>query len=295
MNIEDIRQGKEGDCFILSSILSILSSLGELYVSNIINEKNNEITFNYYIKNNDIFEKNALLFLYNEKEFNISSKNKDWVKKIEYGYIKQFYNNDISKLLNEGGIAFNVLENLTGYKSKIVINRLFDNKTQLYYEVCKETIINSEWKNDFIKYLDILFKKYPTLLIQKIWRILTNNIEKNNIEKNNIEKNNNVQIIPNNIYKINCPCVIGINGHLNNIDIPGIISEHLYSVVGISIDEYNNKYLHVVNPHYNVDARQTLYDNMNNNFTSNIVKSRYGIWSFNEIILFMSDITYSQL
>ena len=29
----------EGDCFILSSILSILSSLGELYVSNIINEK----------------------------------------------------------------------------------------------------------------------------------------------------------------------------------------------------------------------------------------------------------------
>tara|TARA_B100001564_G_scaffold358294_1_gene376575 strand:- start:4171 stop:5028 length:858 start_codon:yes stop_codon:yes gene_type:complete len=285
MNIEDIRQGKEGDCFILSSILSILSSLGELYVSNIINEKNNEITFNYYIKNNDIFEKNTLLFLYNEKEFNISSKNKDWVKKIEYGYIKQFYNNDISKLLNEGGIAFNVLENLTGYKSKIVINRLFDNKTQLYYEVCKETIINSEWKNDFIKYLDILFKKYPTLLIQKIWRILTNNIE----------NNNNVEIIPNNIYKINCPCVIGINGHLNNIDIPGIISEHLYSVVGISIDEYNNKYLHVINPHYNVDARQTLYDNMNNNFTSNIVKSRYGIWSFNEIIMFMSDITYSQL
>ena len=38
-------------------------------------------------------------------------------------------------------------------------------------------------ENDFIKYLDILFKKYPTLLIQKIWRILTNNIEKNNIEK----------------------------------------------------------------------------------------------------------------
>ena len=41
--------------------------------------KNNEITFNYYIKNNDIFEK-CFTFLYNEKEFNISSKNKDWVK-----------------------------------------------------------------------------------------------------------------------------------------------------------------------------------------------------------------------
>ena len=39
MKLEDIRQGREGDCFILSSILSILSSLGELYVSNIINEK----------------------------------------------------------------------------------------------------------------------------------------------------------------------------------------------------------------------------------------------------------------
>ena len=284
MNFEDIRQGKDGDCFILSSILSILSSLGEVFISNIIDEIDTKIKFNYYVKNGDIFKKQALIFLYNEKEFNISSKNKDWVKKIEYGYIKQFYNNNINKLFEEGGIAFNVLENLTGYKSKIIINRLFDNKTQLYYEVCNETIINSEWSIDFIKYLDILFKKYPTFLITKIWKILINNIEINNIE-----------IKPNTIYKIICPCVIGINGHFNKITIPGIINEHLYSVIGISIDEYNNKFVHVFNPHHNVDARQTSYNDVNNSFVSKIEKCRYGIWSFNEIILFMSDLTYSQL
>ena len=139
MKLEDIRQGKNGDCFILSSIISILSSLGEVFITNIINEKNiidNNVEFNYYIKNNNVFEKKTLTFLYDENEFNISSKNKDWVKKIEYAYIKKFYDNDINKVINEGGIAFNVLENLTGYKSKIIINRLFDNNEQLYYEIC---------------------------------------------------------------------------------------------------------------------------------------------------------------
>ena len=284
MKLEDIRQGKEGDCFILSSISSILSSLGEVYISNIINEIDNNIIFNFYTKIDDIFEKKKITFLYNENEFNISSKNKDWVKKIEYAYIKQFYNNDINKLLEEGGIAFNVLENLTGYKSKIIINRLFDNKKELYYEICEERIKKNIWKNDFVKYLDILFKKYPTLLIQKIWNILTNNIQKNNTE-----------IIPNNIYKMNYPCVIGINGHFNKITIPGIINEHLYSVIGISIDEYNNKYLHVFNPHHNVDGRETIYKNLENNFVSKISKNRYGKWSLNEIILFMSDLTYSKI
>ena len=290
MKLEDIRQGKEGDCFILSSILSILSSLGELYISSIINEKNteidNNIVFNYYIKKNDIFEKNTLTFLYDEKEFDISPKNKNWVKKIEYAYIKQFYNNDINKLLNEGGIAFNVLENLTGYKSKIIINRLFDNKEDLYYELCEERIKKEIWKNDFIKYLDILFKKYPTIIIEKIWNILTKNIQKNK---------NYSEIIPNNIYKINCPCVIGINGHFNKITIPGIINEHLYSIIGISIDEYNNKYLHVFNPHHNVDSRQTIYNKLEDSFISKIEKNRKGKWSLNETILFMSDITYSKI
>lgn len=284
MKLEDIRQGKEGDCFILSSILSILSSLGEVYISNIINEIDNNIIFNFYTKIDDIFEKKKITFLYNENEFNISSKNKDWVKKIEYAYIKQFYNNDINKLLEEGGIAFNVLENLTGYKSKIIINRLFDNKKDLYYEICEKRIKKNIWKNDFVKYLDILFKKYPTLLIEKIWNILTNNIQKNDNT-----------IIPNNIYKINCPCVIGINGHFNKITIPGVINEHLYSVIGISIDEYNNKYLHVFNPHHNVDGRETIYKNLENNFVSKISKNRYGKWSLNEIILFMSDLTYSKI
>ena len=285
MKLEDVRQGKEGDCFILSCVSSILSSLGELYISTIINEKETDnIEFNYYIKKNDIFERKTLTFLYDEKEFNISTKNKDWVKKIEYGYIKQFYNNNINKLLNEGGIAFNVLENLTGYKSKIIINRLFDNKEELYYEICEERIKKNIWKNDFVKYLDILFKKYPTLLIQKIWNILTNNIQKNDNK-----------IIPNNIYTIKCPCVIGINGHFNNIDIPGIINEHLYSVIGISLDEYNNKYLHVFNPHYNVDGRHTIYNKLEDNFISKIDKNRYGKWSLNETILFISDLTYSKI
>ena len=286
MKLEDIRQGKEGDCFILSSILSILSSLGKIYISNIINEIDNNIIFNYYVKTNDIFEKKTFTFLYKENEFNISPKNKNWVKKIEYAYIKQFYNNDINKLLSEGGIAFNVLENLTGYKSKIIINRLFDNKEELYYEICKKKIKKNIWKNDFVKYLDILFKKYPTIIIEKIWNILTKNIQKNK---------NYSEIIPNNIYKINCPCVIGINGHFNKITIPGVINEHLYSVIGISIDEYNNKYLHVFNPHHNVEGRQTIYKKSEDNFISKIDKNRYGKWSLNETILFMSDLTYSKI
>lgn len=284
MKLEDIRQGRDGDCFILSSISSILSSLGEVYISNIINEIDNNIIFNYYVKINEIFYKKKLTFFYKENEFNISSKNKDWVKKIEYAYIKQFYNNDMNKLLEEGGIAFNVLENLTGYKSKIIINRLFDNKEELYYEICEERIKKNIWKNDFVKYLDILFKKYPTLLIQKIWNILTNNIQKNDNK-----------IIPNNIYTIKCPCVIGINGHFNKINIPGIINEHLYSVIGISLDEYNNKYLHVFNPHHNVDGRHTIYNKLEDNFISKIDKNRYGKWSLNETILFISDLTYSKI
>ena len=284
MKLEDIRQGRDGDCFILSSISSILSSLGEVYISNIIKEIDNNIIFNYYVKINEIFYKKKLTFFYKENEFDISSKNKDWVKKIEYAYIKQFYNNDINKLLEKGGIAFNVLENLTGYKSKIIINRLFDNKEELYYEICEERIKKNIWKNDFVKYLDILFKKYPTLLIQKIWNILTNNIQKNNNT-----------IIPNNIYTIKCPCVIGINGHFNNINIPGIINEHLYSVIGISIDEFNNKYLHVFNPHHNVDSRHTEYKKLDNSFISKINKNRYGKWCMNEIIIFMSDLTYSSI
>ena len=284
MKLEDIRQGRDGDCFILSSISSILSSLGEVYISNIIKEIDNNIIFNYYVKINEIFYKKKLTFFYKENEFDISSKNKDWVKKIEYAYIKQFYNNDINKLLEEGGIAFNVLENLTGYKSKIIINRLFDNKEELYYEICEERIKKNIWKNDFVKYLDILFKKYPTLLIQKIWNILTNNIQKNDNK-----------IIPNNIYTIKCPCVIGINGHFNKINIPGIINEHLYSVIGISLDEYNNKYLHVFNPHHNVDGRHTIYNKLEDNFISKIDKNRYGKWSLNETILFISDLTYSKI
>ena len=106
---------------------------------------------------------------------------------------------------------------------------------------------------------------------------------------------NDNRIIPSNIYTIKCPCVIGFNGHFNKINIPGIINEHLYSVIGISLDEYNNKYLHVFNPHHNVDGRHTIYNKLEDNFISKIDKNRYGKWSLNEIILFISDLTYSKI
>ena len=63
----------------------------------------------------------------------------------------------------------------------------------------------------------------------------------------------------------------------------------------ISIDNYNNRFIHVFNPHHNVEARKTYYDNINNTFISEITIDNYGIWSLDEIIIFMSDLTYSNI
>ena len=67
------------------------------------------------------------------------------------------------------------------------------------------------------------------------------------------------------------------------------------ALIGISIDNYNNRFIHVFNPHHNVDARKTYYDNINNTFISDISIDNYGIWALDEIIVFMSDLTYTDL
>ena len=279
MELLDIRQGKDGDCFILSSIGSVLVSFNEFFINKIIKTDGKYIEFNYYIRNNDDFEKYKVKYEYIEDLYKISKKNKNWVKKIEYAYIKTFYNNNINNLLNNGGVAYNVLENLTGYKSKIIINRLFDNKEDLYYEICEERLNHKKWQNDFIKHLDILSNKYISVIQNKIWNKLSN--------KNNI--------VVNTLNKIKIPSVIGIQGHYEKKNINGIIYGHLYSVIGLSIDDYNNKFIHVFNPHHNVEARKTYYDNINNTFISDISIDNYGIWALDEIIVFVSDITYSEI
>ena len=282
MNLIDIRQGKDGDCFILSSIASILCSLGTPFINTILKTIDNNIEFHYYIKENDIFKKHKTEYIYIEDLYKISKKCKNWVKKIEFAYIKTFYNNDINNLLNNGGLAYNVLEHLTGYKSKIIINRLFDKKAELYYEICKERLNHKTWKNDFIQQLDTISNKYITITQNKIWNKLNNQNNQNNISINTL-------------YKTNIPCVIGIQGHYDKITIDGIIYGHLYSVIGISIDNYNNKFIHVFNPHHNVESRKTHYDNNTNTYVSNISIDNYGIWAFDEIIIFMSDFTYSHI
>ena len=47
--------------------------------------------------------------------------------------------------------------------------------------------------------------------------------------------------------------------------------------------------------HHNVEGRQTIYKKSEDNFISKIDKNRYGKWSLNETILFMSDLTYSKI
>jgi hypothetical protein len=274
MKLTDIRQGKDGDCFILSSIVSILVCYKEMYINKIIQTNKDIVTFTYYVKENNILQKKELVYKYSDNLYKISKKNKDWVKKIEFGYIKVFYNN-INTLINNGGLAYNVLEHLTGNKSKIIINRLFDNKEELYYEICEERLNNNIWSNDFIKHLDTISNKYISILQYKIWNILNTNKSTKNV------------------INIEIPGVIGIQGTYNKINIEGIIYGHLYSIIGISIDNYNNKFIHVFNPHHNVKSRKTYYDNINNTFVSNINIDNYGIWALDEIVIFMSDFTYS--
>ena len=279
MNLEDIRQGANGDCFILSSLASILNSLGENIIDNIYQDDSNGIIFNYYQKMDNSLEKKNKLFEYDEKEFRISRKSKEWVRKIEYCYIKQFYNGSIENLTANGGISYQVLERLLGVPSKILINRILDNKEKLYYEICNQFIIKDSWNIDFIKCLNLLTKSSVTIFIERLWRVLTKDIS---------------EIKSDNIYQVKVPCVVGVNGVFNKITIPGVINEHLYSVVGFFIDSYGNKFLQVFNPHHNVLARYTTYDVEKDIFLSETKIDRYSIWSFYEIAIFVSDITYSQ-
>ena len=79
MELSDIRQGRNGDCFILSSILSILHTFGTEYITKIVEkEYDNNYIFNYYLKN---CKQDILKFIYPDKKINISPKSKDWVKK----------------------------------------------------------------------------------------------------------------------------------------------------------------------------------------------------------------------
>ena len=201
MDISDIKQGKDGDCFILSSIISILHTSGSFKIDKIIDLKDNYYYFNFYKMDNL-----KRILSYTEKIFisdtlDISKKNENWVKLLESAYIKVFYNNDINSLLKNGGIAKDVLFRLTGFTTKIIINRLFDEREELYYEICNETICKEKWCSDFINHLDKIFKYQPSKFKNKIWKIITGD---NLIEKNMY-------------YNLKLPCLLGINGHYENI------------------------------------------------------------------------------
>ena len=45
MDINDIKQGRHGDCFILASIISILYTLGENQIKNIIKDDTNSFYY----------------------------------------------------------------------------------------------------------------------------------------------------------------------------------------------------------------------------------------------------------
>ena len=59
MKLTDIRQGKDGDCFILSSIVSILVCYKEMYINKIIQTNKDIVTFTYYVKENNILQKKS--------------------------------------------------------------------------------------------------------------------------------------------------------------------------------------------------------------------------------------------
>ena len=279
MNIEDIRQGVNGDCFILASLVSILNVLGEKYIEKLVYlNETGKLVFSYYIFDKNKYIKHHKIIDYNENEFLLSPKSKIWVKHLESAYIKTFYNSSIKNILKQGGIAFDVFEKLLGRKSKIFINRIFDNKEKLYYVICNETICNKQWKIGHIQSINKSNNNSITKYILNIWNCLSKNIDLKESNK---------------IYMVKNPCVIGINSVYTKINIPGIINDHLYAILGIMKDSYNNLFIEVFNTHYNVDSRQTKYNNDKECFESEIKKGRKSIWSLYEIVVFSSDVTFS--
>lgn len=272
MYISDIKQGKNGDCFILSSIISILHTLGPAKINQIINLHDNYYFFNFY-KSNHLPQRKKLSF---SNILNISKKNEQWVQLIESAYINVFYNNNLKLLLQNGGIAQQVLFHLTGMNTKIIINRLFDEKEELYYEICNETICKEIWSSDFMTYLDKIFTYQPSKFKKKIWNIITNN-----------------RIIQKNIYySLDLPCLLGINGHYENIEIPGIVTSHIYAILGFEIDNDENQFIYIYNSHHNTPGRITKFDNVSKCFHSTVHKSRQSILSLQEVAIYGSDFTY---
>jgi len=273
MLLDDIVQGKHGDCFILASLISILHTYGSNFINKIIKyENNNTYNFIYYT---DYKIKKISNFTYDNSSKILSPKSADWVKKIEYIYIKLFHKN-ILDLINNGGTSFDVFSRLIGIKPKIYMNRLFDNKEELYYDFCNNTIFNSTWEVKHFKYLDIIMKRKITLWMEILWKYLLNN--------------ENIQV--NTIHIIKTPTTIGINSIFNKITIPGICTDHCYSIIGIKIDDSGNKYIHVCNPQNEVETRTTTYNKIYNLFYSNISIDRFGLWSLYEVSLFSSEIIY---
>ena len=273
MLLDDIVQGKHGDCFILASLISILHTYGSNFINKIINYQSNN-TYNFIYYTDDKLKK-IKNFTYDNSSKILSPKSANWVKQIEYIYIKLFHKN-ILDLINNGGTSFDVFSRLIGIKPKIYMNRLFDNKEELYYDFCNNTIVNNNLEMNSFKYLDIIMKRKITLWIEVLWKYLLNN----------------ENILVNTIHNIKTPTTIGINSIFNKITIPGICNDHCYSIIGIKIDDYGNKYIQVCNPQNKVESRTTSYNKIDNLFYSNISIDRFGLWSLYEVSLFSSEIIY---
>ena len=273
MNIQDIRQGKNGDCFILASLISLLFTFGNEYMKNIVkHEKDNNYIFTYF---SDINLKKKISFRYENSNDIISPKSAEWVKIIEFAYIKLFHKNN-ENVIKNGGSAYNVLFNLTGIKPKVYINKLFDNQEELYYDLCNNTITNTSWGIESFNYINKLSNWKLSIWIELIWKYLKNISEK----------------IENNIWRLKKPAIIGINGIYNKIEIPGVLNDHCYSINKLLIDNFGNKYIEVCNPHCKTECRKTSFNANSNNFESKISIDRFGVWSFQEVAVFSSDITY---
>jgi len=265
MNINDIIQGRHGDCFILASIISILHTVGIEIINKIIIDDLKPFYYFSFWKN-----KKKYSIKLNETDIKtISPKCKQWVKKIEYGYIYVFYSNNTKKIIDDGGLAQTVIADLIGIKPKLYINRLFD-KIESTVGLSDEIGEYLEWNNNFIT-KDI--KKW----LNMIWFSLVSITDFQEDKKNKI-------------FTLKYPCVLGVYSKKN---IQGVINEHAYSILGIMIDKFSNKFVQVFNPQRGVDCRKTSYSSGKKKFISNIEKGRYGIWSLDECSLYVSDFTIS--
>ncbi len=271
MNINDIVQGRHGDCFILASIISILHTLGEKIIRKIITDEVQPFYYFSFWKNN----KKYSIKLNETNIKTISPKCDKWVKKIEYSYIYVFYSNNMNKIINDGGLSQKVIADLIGIKPKLYINRLFDNNEFEYDSIFSNIISKKnrkyiEWNNNFIT------KKIEKWL-NMIWFSLISITDFEECQKNNI-------------FNLKYPCVLGIYCKKH---ILGIVNEHAYSILGIMIDNFDNKYIQVFNPQRNVECRKTSYSSEKKKYISEIENGRYGIWSLDECSLFVSDFTIS--